>query len=1175
MSTVGRIKVDVQLDDNLTRPLKTAENNVRKFAERSRDELGRFTISASKAWTQFGEKLGAVSQKMQATGLAMTAGATAPLVALGAKGIKAASDLNESFTKTQQVFGDAAESVVQFADKTAASLGLSEQAALDFASTFGLILQAGGNSEEAASEMSVVLSKLSADLASFYNVDVATAADKLKSGLVGEAEPLRAFGVLLSENAVKARALAMGFQETGGQLSEAAKVQARYAIILDQTRKAQGDFERTSDGLANMTRVLKAEMTNLSAELGEVLLPYAQKAVAFTQGLVEKFKALSPEAKRNAVAIAGVVAAIGPLILGLGTLAGAISNIIAAKGVLSGVFTSFGKVLATNGGLIGVVRTSLTALTGPIGIVIAAVTALFIAWQTNFLGIQDIVMPFVRRIGAMFRDLYDNISETMEMIVGMVVDFWKSIEPEVRPVLDFLVKLVQGQWTAQLTAIEGVLRFIIDAVNTSLATIQLISGRGWSQISDSMKASFMRMRQIAWTIMASVAEAVLTAFKALTAIAGVVPGLRDVYNGLIGQAQGWIDSMKAEASASGALASSYQDQAEAVRKLRDAQEAAARNRQSSGNRPGPGAPGGNPGAGGGTSGGAGRTRAQELTSEIVLAMGRSVESPGSRAAAACAFFASSVIAKFTKGVTDEGGRIEWGAKNLVNVFRDRLGAAVVDAANAKPGALAFRPGSGPSGTHVGIVLGNGQVMDMNGQRDGRRNTFGISPASQWRGFMNVPDRFLDPKFQGGDVTEAFKAEFEAAAAAAEEYARKLQAVHDLQRELLVEQMKARGERLKDILSVQEFGKAYDALTDPLNRARIDAMEALEVFRQDLEAQEKERGLLRERAEARAALNRQMIETANGYRRERELMNATTEEERVRWEVTNGAYREANPLAQALLIAQARLLDQSRAAKAAENWKAFWANLFQRAKEMQEEARKSSQDKYDEYVKRLTERMLELSGAQEQLLRQDLTEQFKGLFPEIRDTNERAAAIQRAVDDIINRSRMVADAERKMGFLKDLAKSMEDVFMNALDNMFENGFRNFFADVIGGFRDMVRDIAAEMVRLQIRRAIVWGVNQVFGAGTASMASIFGGRAGGGFVHPGTPYMVGETGPEVFVPTAAGRVVPNYALQGAGGPVTNITVNVQTPNSASFRKSDAQIAAEAFGRANRARMRSGRG
>lgn len=219
--------------------------------------------------------------------LGLAAGGIA-LAKFAASAVQAASDQNESLNKTAEIFGNASDEVVAFSETSAESLGISKTAALDAAAGFGNMLETAGLAESAAGDMSQSLVTLAADLASFNNIDPAEALDKLKSGLAGEAEPLRTLGILLSETRVKQEAYASGLATVGAELTEAQKVQARYNLIFKDSDKAQGDFARTSTGLANTSRILKAEFADLSAELGKDLLPALVRGAQLAKGFVEQ-----------------------------------------------------------------------------------------------------------------------------------------------------------------------------------------------------------------------------------------------------------------------------------------------------------------------------------------------------------------------------------------------------------------------------------------------------------------------------------------------------------------------------------------------------------------------------------------------------------------------------------------------------------------------------------------------------------------------------------------------------------------------------------------------------------------------------------------------------------------------------------------------------------------------
>jgi hypothetical protein len=130
--------------------------------------------------------------------------------------------------------------------------------------------------------MSKNLVALASDLASFNNLDPTDVLEKLRAGLAGEAEPLRSVGVFLNEAKVKAKAMELGLADAHGEISDGAKITARYNLILQETTTAQGDFARTADGLANSQRSANAQLEDAQAALGQKLLP-AQLEVTKSQ----------------------------------------------------------------------------------------------------------------------------------------------------------------------------------------------------------------------------------------------------------------------------------------------------------------------------------------------------------------------------------------------------------------------------------------------------------------------------------------------------------------------------------------------------------------------------------------------------------------------------------------------------------------------------------------------------------------------------------------------------------------------------------------------------------------------------------------------------------------------------------------------------------------------------
>jgi hypothetical protein len=297
---------------------------------------------AQKRLKSLDRSMSRIGRKLERTGKAMSVAITAPLAAIGVASTKLAVDVEEMESAFNIAFGNSAKAVKEWAVETGDAMGRATHTLQADALRFQNLL---GNTLDPAKavEMSKQLAVLTQDLASFYNLGDGEAAQKLFSGLVGESEPLRQLGVQVSAAAVDAKALEMGFQKVNGQFLESEKIQARLAIIMEETANAQGDVIRTGDGAANQLRRMKDEFSEIQVELGKRLIPALTKLVGFINQGIDRFKAMSPETQNMIVKIGGLAAAIGPLLIGLGALASSFTAVIAAAGPLAVVT---GAVLA-------------------------------------------------------------------------------------------------------------------------------------------------------------------------------------------------------------------------------------------------------------------------------------------------------------------------------------------------------------------------------------------------------------------------------------------------------------------------------------------------------------------------------------------------------------------------------------------------------------------------------------------------------------------------------------------------------------------------------------------------------------------------------------------------------------------------------------------------------------
>ena len=198
----------------------------------------------------------------------------------GSQAIQTASDLEEVQNVVNVSFGSMANEVEAFAKTAIWSFGMSELTAKQTASTFMAMANGMGLAMKDGKNMSLQLTALAGDMASFYNVRQDVAQTALNSIFTGETESLKKFGVVMTEANLSAFALSRGITKSYSAMSQAEKVALRYHYVLKATANAQGDFVRTSGSWANQVRVLKEQFNQLLGILGkgliQVLTPIVQ-----------------------------------------------------------------------------------------------------------------------------------------------------------------------------------------------------------------------------------------------------------------------------------------------------------------------------------------------------------------------------------------------------------------------------------------------------------------------------------------------------------------------------------------------------------------------------------------------------------------------------------------------------------------------------------------------------------------------------------------------------------------------------------------------------------------------------------------------------------------------------------------------------------------------------------
>ena len=201
------------------------------------------------------------------------------LIKVGKQAVQTASDLQEVQNVVEVSFGSMSAEVDKFAENALKKFGLSKLSAKQFASTFMAMSNGMGIAAEAGKNMSLNLTALAGDLASFRNVEQDVAFTALKSVFTGETETLKRFGIVMTEANLEAYALSQGITKSYSAMSQAEKVALRYSFVLNATKNAQGDFARTSNNWANQVRILKEQFKELAGIIGNGLLKVLQPLI--------------------------------------------------------------------------------------------------------------------------------------------------------------------------------------------------------------------------------------------------------------------------------------------------------------------------------------------------------------------------------------------------------------------------------------------------------------------------------------------------------------------------------------------------------------------------------------------------------------------------------------------------------------------------------------------------------------------------------------------------------------------------------------------------------------------------------------------------------------------------------------------------------------------------------
>ena len=202
--------------------------------------------------------------------------------------IDISSSLTEVENVVRQTFGQYESLINNFAKTSIEKFGMSELSVKQFASRFQAMGVAMGFSQGKMTDMSINLTKLTADMASFYDVAQSDVAEDLESIFTGQTRPLRTYGLDLTQATLKEWALNQGIEANFKTMTQAEKAMLRYQYVMANTAAAQGDFNRTQDSWHNQITMLKENFKALGAVVGSGLINAFKPFIKVLNAVLQK-----------------------------------------------------------------------------------------------------------------------------------------------------------------------------------------------------------------------------------------------------------------------------------------------------------------------------------------------------------------------------------------------------------------------------------------------------------------------------------------------------------------------------------------------------------------------------------------------------------------------------------------------------------------------------------------------------------------------------------------------------------------------------------------------------------------------------------------------------------------------------------------------------------------------
>jgi hypothetical protein len=462
---IDKIKTIFEAEDNLTPTQKKAADGFVKTGKEA-DTFGGKIKTASSA---MGGMVVAIGGVVAALGVGMFAKSS----------IEAAIAAEEIDSKYAVVFESVSKRSEKVAKDLAKNYGLAGSEAKKLLSNTGDLLTGFGFTDGAALNLSKKVQELSVDIASFSNIQggAEQASDIITKALLGERDALTTLGVKVQEADLQNRLAAEGKDKLTGSALLAAKAEATFALITEQSGKAIGDFARTSDSTANKQRILASRFEGVKVAIGNGLMPVWDLLLDGAELLFDKVEPLIPvigelvtggfqlaedSIKATEEAIKSVIGWFDQNKSEAEALAVIIGSVAAAFLLVNGAILAYNVVMGIAAAVTSGFAAAWALITSPIFLAVAAIAALIAIgyllvknWEsikTSFEGIVNGIVKFFvdgfewarKGIENAFASVGRFVEKTINDIRDSVTGFFKGVADVGSNIANAFKQLVNG-----------------------------------------------------------------------------------------------------------------------------------------------------------------------------------------------------------------------------------------------------------------------------------------------------------------------------------------------------------------------------------------------------------------------------------------------------------------------------------------------------------------------------------------------------------------------------------------------------------------------------------------------------------------------------------------------------------------------------------------------------------